>query len=306
MERLLKAKIEPGRAAIHWLGQGGFAFKAHACPLIVVDPYLSDSANRDGNAPRLAPIPIKPRNLSLDILFLTHDHIDHTDPATVTHLMAANPDARVVCPPASARHLEKLGVAVDSGHVVTPGDRLKFGNLIVDAVPAQHTDDSVGFVFQFLGGTADPAGPTIYITGDTLYTPMLAESVAELDPDLLIVPINGRWGNMTAEEAAKLAVEIAPQEVIPMHYGMFAANTADPAEFLSALTAATPEGMVIRPVVMKHDTCHVCCPRAVPQGKHEVKRERSEKAVRAHRSHEHHDGVRGPRTAVARTNNGRH
>ena len=45
MERLVKAKVEPGRVAIHWLGQGGFALKGHAGDVIVVDPYLSDSAN---------------------------------------------------------------------------------------------------------------------------------------------------------------------------------------------------------------------------------------------------------------------
>ena len=50
MERLIKSKVEPGRVAIQWLGQGGFAFKAHAGDVIVVDPYLSDSANAEMHA----------------------------------------------------------------------------------------------------------------------------------------------------------------------------------------------------------------------------------------------------------------
>ena len=36
MDRLIKAKVESGRVAIQWLGQGGFAFKAHAGDVIVV------------------------------------------------------------------------------------------------------------------------------------------------------------------------------------------------------------------------------------------------------------------------------
>src|SRR5579862_9075371 len=110
MDRLINAKLEPGRVAIQWLGQGGFAFKAHAGDVIVVDPYLSDSANADGGAPRLVDVPVKPRDVVLDYLFLTHDHIDHTDPQTAPLIAQSNPDALVLCPPTSARLLTKLGV----------------------------------------------------------------------------------------------------------------------------------------------------------------------------------------------------
>jgi hypothetical protein len=72
VERLIKSKVEAGRVAIHWLGQGGFAFKAHDGAVIVVDPYLSDSANTDGNAARLVDIPVRPKEVKLDYLFLTH------------------------------------------------------------------------------------------------------------------------------------------------------------------------------------------------------------------------------------------
>ena len=61
MERLIKSKVEPGRVAIQWLGQGGFAFKSHAGPVLVVDPYLSDSANTDGTAARLVDIRSGPK-----------------------------------------------------------------------------------------------------------------------------------------------------------------------------------------------------------------------------------------------------
>src|SRR5579862_6367037 len=99
MNGLIKSKVEAGRVAIHWLGQGGFALKAHAGDVIVVDPYLSDSANQDGGAARLAHIPIKPRDAALDFLFLTHEHIDHTDPHTAPVLAKHNPNAQIVCPP---------------------------------------------------------------------------------------------------------------------------------------------------------------------------------------------------------------
>ena len=197
MERLIKAKVEPGRVAIHWLGQGGFAFKAHAGDVIVVDPYLSDSANKDGNAARLVDIPVRPKDVRLDYLFLTHDHDDHTDPQTAPVLAQNNPDAVVVCPPSSARHLAKLGVAGTQIRTAMPGQSLDFPNFVAHVVPAQHTEDSVGYVFEFNDAGSESDNVAVYITGDTEYNDALAAAVEDYGPDVLLVPINGRGATWT-------------------------------------------------------------------------------------------------------------
>ncbi|MBV9849307.1 MAG: MBL fold metallo-hydrolase [Armatimonadetes bacterium] len=294
MERLIKAKVEPGRVAIHWLGQGGFAFKAHAGGVIVVDPYLSDSANGDGSAARLVDIPVRPRDVRLDYLFLTHDHLDHTDPQTAPAIAQNNPDAPIVCPPSSAHHLTKLGVPGTQIRTAMPGQSLPFPNFVAHVVAAEHTEDSVGYVFEFNEEGSETANVSVYITGDTEYNDGLAAAVEEFGPDVLLVPINGRWGNMDAAHAARLAAAVAPREVIPMHYGMFAANTADPNDFLALLAAAMgPESETV-PVVMKHNACHIFCPAESAQGRYGHKKARAERARQGRRGHEHHDGVRGP------------
>lgn len=294
MERLIKAKVEPGRVAIHWLGQGGFAFKAHAGDVIVVDPYLSDSANADGASPRLVDVPVRPKDARLDYLFLTHDHLDHTDPHSAPAMAQANPDAPIVCPPSSAHHLQKLGVPSTQITTAMPGQALEFPNFVAHVVAAQHTDDSVGFVFEFNEGGSNTDGPVVYITGDTEYNDALASAVEDFGPDVLLVPINGRMGNMDAAQAARLAKEIAPREVIPMHFGMFEQNTADPDEFLALLASETNSDPDIKPVVMKHNTCHIFCLAEAVQGKQGQKRARADRANRARVSHEHQDGLRGP------------
>ncbi|MBQ7679769.1 MAG: hypothetical protein IJT34_07965 [Butyrivibrio sp.] len=62
--------------------------------------------------------------------------------------------------------------------------------------------------------------------------------------DLELLPINGRdavryrrncIGNMTWQEAADLAGEVAPGLVIPGHWDMFADNSADPQAFVDYL-----------------------------------------------------------------------
>ncbi|MGI4788409.1 MAG: MBL fold metallo-hydrolase [Janthinobacterium lividum] len=294
MERLIKSKVEAGRVAIHWLGQGGFAFKAHGGDVIVVDPYLSDSANGDGNATRLVDIPVRPKDVRLDYLFLTHDHIDHLDPQTAPAIAQMNPDAPVVCPPSACHHLTKLGVPMSRITTAMPGQSLEFPHFAVHVVAAQHSEDSVGFVFEFQNDGSSADTVSVYITGDTEYNDGLAAAVEEYGPEVLLVPINGRWGNMDAAQAATLTAQIAPREVIPMHYGMFAENTADPADFVALLAEATHSAPGIVPVVMKHNSCHIYCPEEAVQGKHAKSEARAARAKAARVSHQHQDGQRSP------------
>ena len=294
MERLIKSKVEPGRVAIQWLGQGGFAFKSHAGPVLVVDPYLSDSANTDGTAARLVDIPVRPKDVRLDYLFLTHDHVDHTDPHTAPAIAQNNPDAPIICPPSSCHHLTKLGVPLSQITTAMPGQSLEFPGFKAHVVAAEHSDDSVGYVFEFANGGSETDTVSVYITGDTEYNDGLAAAVEDFGPEVLLVPINGRWGNMDAAQAAKLTAQIAPREVIPMHFGMFAENTADPAEFLAHLAGATDSSTEITAVVLKHNSCHIYCPEESVKGKHARAEARSVRARAAHSSHQHQDGQRNP------------
>jgi L-ascorbate 6-phosphate lactonase len=295
MDRTSKTKVEQGRVAIHWLGQGGFTLKSHGGDLIYIDPYLSDSANADGTSPRMVDIPIKPKDVRLNYLFLTHDHADHTDPHSAPVIAQMNPDATVICPPSSCHHLTKLGVPSTQLKTAMPGQTLAFPNFTVHVVAAQHSEDSVGFVFDFSHDDTAVNGPIVYLVGDSAYYDGLASAVADYGPDVLLVPINGQWGNMSVEEAVKLTLEIEPREVVPMHYGMFESNTADPDDFVGLLASALAKKteIDITPVVMKHNTCHVFCSTEAAQGRQARKHARAERARQARLGHEHKDGVRG-------------
>lgn len=115
------------------------------------------------------------------------------------------------------------------------GEELEVAGVRLTAFYAEHssgpTRDAIGVLLK-----AD--GFRIYQTGDSEYTERLAERARGLRPDLLTVPINGRGGNMSAEQAAALTRIVSPRVVIPMHYGMFADNTADPEAFIAACRAA--------------------------------------------------------------------
>jgi L-ascorbate metabolism protein UlaG (beta-lactamase superfamily) len=54
--------------------------------------------------------------------------------------------------------------------------------------------------------------------------------------DVMFICINGKLGNMNADDAARLTGIIAPRVAIPTHYGMFESNTEDPCKFTSQVS----------------------------------------------------------------------
>ena len=232
----------PGTARVWWLGQGGFVFEGPNSGPLVVDPYLSNACSKGpgSGSDRLFPVPVPPGDLRYAALFLTHDHKDHTDPETLPPLVAANPNAAIYAPPASVAHLERLGIAGDTVHPVGRNETIQGDGWHVHTVHAEHSEDSVGLVFVF------DDGPVIYHTADTEYFPEI-EAAGAWGVSLLSICINGRWGNMGIADAARVTVAIRPAEVLPMHWGLFAGNTADPDEFARVLAEV---GATARPVIL--------------------------------------------------------
>lgn len=101
---------------------------------------------------------------------------------------------------------------------------------------ADHGDlspDAIGVVLDF-------DGIRVYHTGDTAYRPERFQRAIGLAPRILLACINGRYGNLTEEEAALLTRDVSPRWVIPMHFWMFVEHGGDPARFLEYCRRYTP------------------------------------------------------------------
>jgi Predicted Zn-dependent hydrolases of the beta-lactamase fold len=232
---------DAGTARLWWLGQGSFVFEGPRSGPLAVDPYLSNSVGKAGGPQRLFPAPVAPGELRVSAIFLTHDHTDHTDPDTVPALAAANPHAPIYGTPESVAHLERLGLECPRVRSLNRGETVTLPGATVHAVHAEHTADSVGLIFEF------DDGPVIYHTADTEYFEGIGDA-ARYRPDLLSICINGRWGNMGIDDAVKTAQQVAAREVLPMHWGLFAENTADPEAFADRLkSAGCPAKVVLLP-----------------------------------------------------------
>ena len=79
---------------ITWLGQAGLLFELEG-KKIVVDPYLSDSvAAIEPKNKRRVPVDESFLKIKLDIIVLTHNHLDHTDMETLKHYI--NEDSKIL------------------------------------------------------------------------------------------------------------------------------------------------------------------------------------------------------------------
>ena len=160
-----------------------------------------------------------------------------------------------------------LADGVDTGNAVglNEGETCQIGDFTIHAVAASHEfldrDEETG-LYPYLQYIVEANGIRIHHAGDTVrYEGMLSKIKAFGHIDVSLLPINGRdarryrqncIGNMTFQEAADFAGEIVPGMVMPGHWDMFLANSADPHEFEDYLDAKYPDRMECRiPKVME-------------------------------------------------------
>lgn len=215
---------------VTWLGQASYLYEFPGGPIVCIDPYLSHAASGGRTRPRLTPIHIPAPHIDADLVIITHDHSDHFDEYSLRPI-AERPNVLFLGPGSCKAHWLKMELPDERFLALDQGQSIEMAGLKLTATFAEHDSggqrDAIGIIIEH------PA-LTVYQVGDSEYAPPLLEAVTGLQPHLMTVPINGRLGNMNATEAAQLAELVQPQVVVPMHYGMFAHNTADPQDFVNA------------------------------------------------------------------------
>jgi L-ascorbate 6-phosphate lactonase len=227
MQEVLDFSLRPDEAAIWFLGQAGFLIRDGGLT-VAIDPYLSDSVK--AVAPefgRCLPVPLDPRDLRVDVFVVTHNHLDHLDPETIRPY-AHKDSTTFIAPRLASLELLKLGVPSRSIRTTDAGQQARVADLVVEGIFALPTGadvlDTTGYHLRF------PNGRSVYHTSDTAYSPLLATTVPK-GVEVLLVPINGKWGNLTAEQAVDVTAATGPRYVIPHHYDVMALNSENPETF---------------------------------------------------------------------------
>ena len=136
---------------ITWLGQAGLLFETED-KKIIVDPYLSDSV-KEIEPQNYRRVPVDERFLQIkpDIIVLTHNHLDHTDPETLRHYLGEDTGVLVLASGNAWNNIRKMGgnnnyVQFNRGVVWTDGS-IRF-----TAVKANHSDECAIGVVMYAEG----------------------------------------------------------------------------------------------------------------------------------------------------------
>lgn len=227
-----------GKTHLFSVGQAGFIIKSASGQLLGIDLYLSDCVERvEGHKgyKRMLPKILAPSDLEFDVVIATHFHKDHFDDDSIPELIA-NGHTKLYAAHDCKKDVKRLGLDEANLIYVKPGEHYLCGDFAIDYVDCDHGAGAplaVGVVI-----TVD--GKRIYEAGDTCLRIDRIDSLKKLGTfDAVIGPINGKYGNMNADEFAEFAYTLGDL-VIPCHYGMFPNHGGDPGRFYQIMNEQYP------------------------------------------------------------------
>ena len=189
----------------------------------------------------------------VNLLFGTHDHIDHIDRQAWRIIGKKHPHIRFVAPKLFEDDLPKdLDIPKERFIFIDENEKIEEGPITIEAVQAAHefVDETPEGLHPYLMYIVSFNGKKICHMGDTCLYEGVYEKLRNHGPyDVMFPPINGRdakrykdniIGNMTYQEAADLIGVLEPALAVPGHYDMFDFNSADPMDFLDYVNIKYP------------------------------------------------------------------
>lgn len=167
---------------ITWIGQAGLLIDTEECK-IMVDPYLSNSCVKlNPNNDRRMPVKEELFSEDIDVIVITHNHLDHYDPETMERLLSKDKSITVLAPYGAWQEARKNGkkhnYVMFNRHTTWTE-----GNITFTAVKAEHSDlNAVGVIIN-------DGKKKLYITGDTLYNEEIFKDLPN-DIDIIFLPVN--------------------------------------------------------------------------------------------------------------------
>jgi L-ascorbate metabolism protein UlaG (beta-lactamase superfamily) len=197
---------------ITWLGHATVLVHTAGGTNILIDPFIAQN-------------PKYPKDFSLpskiQYVLLTHGHGDHISDAVP---VAQKHGSTVVAIYELAAYVGSKGVADTIG--MNLGGTVQLGDVAVTMVEAKHSSAAqdengthdvgvaAGYVLTIAGG------PVLYHAGDTAVFGDM-NLIRELyQPTVAMLPIGGHY-TMGPKEAAMAVKFLAPQVVLPLHFGTF-------------------------------------------------------------------------------------
>jgi L-ascorbate metabolism protein UlaG (beta-lactamase superfamily) len=204
------------------VGENALTYVGHATVLVelgtarlLTDPLLGAGIL---HVRRRVPVPVVEDLLPLTAILVSHAHRDHLDHRSLQQLPAGCPvivpqGCGAIARGGGTREVIELGV----------GDRVPVGDVVVEAVPADHDGrrNPFGPPVASLGYLIE--GPSsVYFAGDTDLFAGMSDLAGRVDVALL--PVGG-WGprvpagHLDPDRAAEAVTRIRPRIAVPIHWG---------------------------------------------------------------------------------------
>jgi L-ascorbate metabolism protein UlaG (beta-lactamase superfamily) len=230
------------RATFAWLGHATVLANVYGT-WVLTDPALETRIGvgrgmakfgpRRLVAPALGPRELPP----IDLLLLSHAHMDHTDLGTLRRLSR---DVHVIVQPGNRDLVRRFRRVDELGW----GSRLGIGDFEIESVEVKHwgarmiTDRHRGYG----GYVLRKAGRTVLFAGDTAYTTALAPLGRREPIDLAILPIGAYdpwiYNHASPEQAWRMASDMGAAHMLPVHHSTFRLSREPADEPVARLLAA--------------------------------------------------------------------
>ena len=252
-----------GEMAVTWIGHSSFLVELGG-QRILIDPvfsrYLVILKRRRRAGIRLRDLP------AVDLILLTHAHMDHLNPASLRRIVRNNrrlgAAPPVVCVPSG---VEDLVQALGFSRVQTmkPWETISLGPLSVTLTPARHWGARLfQDTFRGYGGYAlRTVDESLYHSGDTAWFSGFAEIGNRLKPRVALLPIgayspeNFRSVHTSPEDALAAFQALGSEWMIPMHYGTFRLSLEPMDEPPRRLLAAARQAGIADRVLVLQEGC---------------------------------------------------
>jgi L-ascorbate metabolism protein UlaG (beta-lactamase superfamily) len=246
------AQAQTGKTEVQWLSHAAFRITSPGGKVIVIDPAITVMPTTPPELKKLEALG------KVDVLLVTHGHWDHiTDGPALAKLndipMHAPGDLNNalttlgVLPAKQLPRFNKSGRLSPAPGIHFTAVRAEHSSIYVWKNPATGKDEThpggepIGYIVEMENGFR------IWHMGDTGLFGDMKWIAEHYKPDLVLLPIGGRFTMDAADAAYALRELIKPRFAIPMHYRVTPGAKTPPEQLVEALGASATKLILMKP-----------------------------------------------------------